>query len=315
MNREIYHPEKIIDFHTHIASELFLPRAFNEGTADNMAVMMESKGLTPNKNKILRLQASTMQDHQCDQMVKEMEEAGVDEAVLLLPDFTYALPGGEMTIEDMIDHHRDVLARHPGKFRVFVGVDPRWGNDGLALFQRAIGDYSFHGLKLYPPCGYHASEKILFPYYELCREYRIPVLMHIGATSPVLSFHYAQPIYVDEAARNFPDVDFVLAHASVHYQDECAMLCTNRPNVYLDVSGYAMADVAIMRPLFTKGIAHKILFGTDWPIFRLQGKQKYVVNKLLGDSPAFPEGLSDSDKDLFFYKNAERLLGKRVLPS
>ncbi len=312
MNKEAYAPEKIIDFHTHIASELFLPRAFNEGTAKNMAVSMESKGLLVNKEKIIRLQSSTMKDHYCDQMVEEMTMAGVDEAVLLLPDFTYALPGDEMTISDMIDHHRDVLNRHPGKFRVFLGVDPRWGEEGLALFHKAIRDYGFHGLKLYPPCGYHASEKILYPFYEICREYSIPVLMHIGATSPVLSFEYAKPMYVDQAAKDFPEVDFVLAHASVHYQDECAMLCTNRPNVYLDVSGYAMSDVAIMQPLFNRGIAHKILFGTDWPIFRLQGKQKNVVDKLMGDTAAFPPGMTHADKDLFFYKNAERILGKRV---
>ena len=312
MNNEDYQPEKVIDFHTHIASELFLPPAFNKGTTDNMAVVMESKGLKPNKEKISRLQSSTMEDHHCDQMVKEMDEANVDEAVLLLPDFTYALPGGEMTIKNMIDHHRQVLERHPGRFRVFTGVDPRWGKEGLDLFEKAIRDYGFHGLKLYPPCGYHASEKILYPFYEICRAFKIPVLMHIGATSPVLSFSYAQPMYVDDAARDFPEVDFVLAHGSVHYQDECAMLCTNRPNVYLDVSGYAMAEISAMRPLFQRGIAHKILFGTDWPIFRLQGKQSDVVGKLHGETEAFPSHMSDDDKDLFFFKNAERLLGKRL---
>jgi uncharacterized protein len=93
-------------------------------------------------------------------------------------------------------------------------------------------------MKLYPPCGYRLNDPLLYPYYEICAQYSLPVLSHIGATSPVLDFEIALPIYVDKPARDFPGVDFVLAHGSVHYPDECAMLCNNRPNIYIDVSGY-----------------------------------------------------------------------------
>lgn len=301
----------VIDFHTHVASEMCFPRSFQDGVVANMTVALESKGLPVTREKVAKMLAATMQDPLCDQLVREMDEAEIAEAVLLLPDFTYALRDSTHSIEEAIEHHRMVRDRHPGKFRVFAGVDPRWGADGIALFERAIVEYGFDGMKLYPPCGYTLSDKLLYPYYEICAQFSLPVLTHIGATSPVLDFEIARPIYVDKAARDFPGIDFILAHGSVHYPDECAMLCNNRPNIYIDVSGYEALPIAGLRALFQKGINHKIVFGTDWPVFRLQGRQSEFVKRLSGG--AFPESMSDVDKNLFFSGNAARLLRKNKL--
>ncbi|MGW7489039.1 amidohydrolase family protein [Streptomyces sp. NPDC054786] len=305
---------KVIDFHCHIASEMCFPRSFQSGVVDNMTVALASQGLPVTTDKVAKMHASTLGDPLCDELVKQMDEAGISEAVLLVPDFTYALKDSTHSIAEIIDHHKEVVERHPGRFRVLVGVDPRWGADGIALFEKAIVDYRFDGMKLYPPCGYKLSDDLLYPYYEICAEYSLPVLSHIGATSPVLDFEIAQPIFVDKAARDFPGIDFVLAHGSVHYPDECAMLCNNRPNVYVDVSGYEAFGTAALNTLFRRGINHKILFGTDWPVFRLQGRQVDLVEKLTKEG-AFPETMSDADRDLFFFKNAERLLGKNKLKS
>jgi predicted TIM-barrel fold metal-dependent hydrolase len=300
----------LIDFHCHIASEMCFPPSFLDGIVDNMTVTLEAKGLPLARKKVAKFLEGTLQDPLCDGLVKEMDDAGIRAAVLLLPDFTYALRDSTHTIEELIEHHRMVRERHPGRFWVMVGVDPRWGQDGINLFERAIHEYGFDGMKLYPPCGYTLSDKVLWPYYELCSEYSLPVLSHIGASSPVLDFGLARPIFVDEAARSFPGVDFVLAHGSVHYPEECAMLCNNRPNVYLDVSGYEAADIAGLNRLLRRGINHKVLFGTDWPIFRLQGRQVDFVERL---EPwgAFPDSMSPLERQLFFYKNAERLLAKK----
>ena len=302
-------PKTIIDFHCHIASEMCFPPSFLDGVVDNMFLALEAKGLPVPREKVAKLYMATLQDPLCDELVKEMDNAGIGEAVLLVPDFTYAMRDSSHTIEELIDHHRLVRDRHFGRFRVFVGVDPRWGEDGLALFERAICEYAFDGMKLYPPCGYTLSDKLLWPFYELCSAFSIPVLSHIGATSPTLDFELAQPINVDRAAREFPNVDFVLAHGSVHYPDECAMLCNNRPNVYIDVSGYEAAEVAGLTRLFSRGINHKILFGTDWPIFRMQGRQNDFIDRIKAGG-AFPETMPVAEQEMFLHGNAERLLGK-----
>ncbi len=301
----------LIDFHCHIASEMCFPPSFRNGIVDNIGVAMEAKGLPLTKEKIAKLIEGTLQDPLCDVLVNEMDEAGIKAAVLLLPDFTYALRDGTHTIEELIEHHRVVQKRHPGRFWVMVGVDPRWGQDGINLFERAISEYGFDGMKLYPPCGYTLSDKALWPYYEICSEYSLPVLSHIGASSAVLNGALAQPIFVEEAAKDFPGVDFVLAHGSIHYPDECAMLCSSRPNVYLDVSGYQTTDISELNRLLRRGISHKILFGTDWPIFRLQGRQVDFVKRLDGRG-VFPDSVLPLERQLFLHKNAERLLAKKI---
>lgn len=303
---------RIIDFHCHIAAEMCFPPSFRSGVVDNMALALASRGVPVTRDKVARMHDGTLQDPLCDQLVEEMDEAGIAEAVLLLPDFTYALRDTTHTIEELIDHHRTVQRRHPGRFRVLVGVDPRWGSDGLALFERSIRDYGFDGMKLYPPCGYRLSDKALYPFYEVCAAYSLPVLTHVGATSPALDFEVAQPIFADQAAKDFPGVDFVLAHGSVHYPEECAMLCNNRPNIYLDVSGYEKESTAGLARLFSRGIGHKVLFGTDWPIFRLQGRQAGFVARLAQDD-AHPPGMSRVDHEMFLFRNAARLLGKNKL--
>jgi uncharacterized protein len=302
----------LIDFHCHIASEMCFPASFRDGVVENMTAALEARGAPMARETVTKFFEGTLGDPLCDELVKEMDDAGIEAAVLLLPDFTYALRDATHTIEELIEHHRMVQERHPGRFWVLVGVDPRWGQDGIDLFERAICEFGFDGMKLYPPCGYALSDKALWPYYELCSEYSLPVLSHIGASSPVLNFELAQPIFVDKAARDFPNVDFILAHGSVQYPEECAMLCSHRPNVYLDVSGYETSDVAGLNRLFSRGINHKVLFATDWPIFRLQGRQIDFVERL--NSPgAFPESMSSLERQLFLKGNAERLLTKKRL--
>jgi hypothetical protein len=301
---------QVIDFHCHIAAEMCFPPSFREGVIANIAVALEAKGIPATKDKVAKLYAGTLQDPMCDQLVAEMDEAGISEAVLLIPDFTYALKDSTHTIEELISHHRVVRDRHPGRFRVFAGMDPRWGSDGIALFERSVTEYGFDGMKLYPPCGYTLSDPVLYPFYEICAAYGLPVLTHIGATAPVLDFELAQPIHIDKAARDFPGVDFIFAHASVHYTDECAMLCNNRPNLYLDVSGYEASASARLNALLRRGINHKVLFATDWPIFRLQGRQVAFMDRLITDG-ILPDTMSDAERALFFAGNAARLLAKK----
>jgi predicted TIM-barrel fold metal-dependent hydrolase len=243
-----------------------------------------------------------------------MDKAGISKAILLIPDFTVALKDCRLTIEESFLKHREVLRRHPNRFEVFGGVDPRWGDDGVRLFERSLVEFGFRGFKVYPPCGFSPSSSALFPFYDLCAQHRVPVLLHIGPTSPVLAFDTCHPFLIDEAARRFPTVQFILAHGAVSFVEECTMLCRFRPNVYLDVSGFQLTlgwddECTSVRRIVSQDITHKVLFGTDWPVFRLQGTQSSFVDRLTGESGALSD-LPDSAKALVLYENIQRLMGK-----
>jgi predicted TIM-barrel fold metal-dependent hydrolase len=280
---------EIVDIHTHIASDRYIPRSFIDGVVDNAVATFEASGIAIPRARLVSQYLRSLEDHLCDALVAEMDDAGISESVLLLPDFTFALRDPGLTIEEMVVEHHKVLLRHAGRLRAFVGVDPRWGADGLALFERAVRHLGFSGLKLYPPCGYSPSDPMLDPYYEICAQRALPVLVHIGPTSPALSFEKTAPFDVDSAARRFPNVRFVLAHGAVAYVEEATMMCRYRPNVFLDISGFQGRQ----RPggvdpqlaaLLQAGISHKILFGTDWPIYRIRGTQRDFVTSFAASS-------------------------------
>jgi predicted TIM-barrel fold metal-dependent hydrolase len=302
----------IVDCHCHIASEEHTPMSFIEGSVANMVTALVAQGVPATAKKLMAMFMSKMQDPLGDELVREMNEAGIVKSVLLIADFTYALKDCKLTIEESFYKHRNVSLRHPGKFEVFGGVDPRWGSDGVVLFERSLKEFGFRGLKLYPPCGFSPSDPSLFPYYEICAHHQVPVLLHIGPTSPVLDFSFSSPFLLDQAARLFPNVNFILAHGAMSFVEECMMMCRFRPNVYLDISsyqaslGYDPVATAVKKTV-SSGINHKVLFGTDFPVFRLQGDQKTFVDALISENGPLSE-LNQRDQSLILQENIERLL-------
>jgi predicted TIM-barrel fold metal-dependent hydrolase len=258
---------KVIDAHTHVASTRYMPQAFLEGIVDNMLEQLRPYGGSFTRNGLLDRVLSSYQDHDAAAQLAGMDELGIAQSVLLLPDFTYALAGQSLTIAEMFEQHRALLQKNPDRFRVFAGVDPRWGSDALPLFVKGIEQYGFSGLKLYPPCGYTPDSPLLDPFYEYCDSKGLPVLMHMGPTSPVLSFNEAHPRFVDRPARKYRRISFILAHGAVNHPEACIQLCRYRPNVFLDISGAKLeTDLTALKALVEAGISHKVLFGSDWPI-------------------------------------------------
>lgn len=303
---------EVIDFHCHVPSTRFIPRSFVEGSLANIETLHKALGLQSTLPALRERTLLTLQDHEADGLVKAMDESGTAETVLLLPDFTYALPDCELTIAEMFDLHRQILQRHPGRLRVLAGVDARWGGDAIDLFERGVTEYGFSGLKLYPPCGVSASDPGNYPLYEICAQHGLPVLLHMGPTSSVLRFDLAHPSFVDKPALDFPQVDFVLAHAPITYPTEASQLCEFRPNVYMDISGFQTnAECPGLEMLLEKGIAHKILYGTDWPVFALG--RSHAETLQFFDSLS-RELISDTERTLILSANAKRLLEKRRSP-
>lgn len=273
----------IIDCHTHIAGAGHLPAPFMDGWTRTIKAGLPGSLSPAAEARLDGLFRQLTTDPDCAALLREMDDAGIDKAVVLVIDFGLAFPGGERSLAELHDDVRALM--RTGRFIGFVGVDPRRGRDGVEFFERAVRDWGFRGLKLYPPCGYSPSDERLFPYYEICAAHGLPVLTHVGPTSCALSFKHTRPDDVDDAAHRFPKVNFILAHAAVTWHEEAGRLAQYRPNVFLDVSGFQseLADgsfLAIMRAHRRRGLCRKLLFGTDWPIHRFFGSQQKWVDAM-----------------------------------
>jgi predicted TIM-barrel fold metal-dependent hydrolase len=304
-------PPLIIDGHCHLASSRCIPPGFFRGVATNIARKMSAKGMPADAEKITRMLILQYDDHFADKLVEKMDGAGIDRTVLLAPDFTYELES-EFTVEDLARQHAQVMERHPGRFHVFFGVDPRWGQTGYDLFEKVVSAHGFEGLKVYPPCGFSPSDERLFPLYETCSARGLPVLLHTGPTSPALHFDTARPSLIEGAAKKFPKVNFILAHGGVNFVEEAKLMCNYRPNVYLYFSAFpaVMASGgwrAHLAELFAQNINHKIIFGSDWPVFSMKDDLRAMVSGLLDEQGPMSR-LSKSDVAAIMAGNIQALL-------
>lgn len=298
----------IIDAHCHVPDHNFFPRTFIEGAIENMV------GRMPGTPEQARRYAESMilgqfDDPMCDKLVADMNEAHIDKAILIVPDFTHADRSCALSLDEMIERVDEIRRRHRHRFEAFVGVDPRWGKDGVALFERALDTFGFSGLKVYPPCGVNPSDPTMDPFYEICAAHRAPVLVHQGGSCPTLSFIHAHPLAVDDAARRFASVPFILAHAGTTHTESSTMLATFRPNVYLEVSGFQAHHAAPLGLLTDKGIGNKLIFGTDWPIFGSYGSLRDTIASLNTDDGPI-SALSDLEIAGFFGATADRLINQ-----
>ena len=301
----------IIDCHCHIASKTVLPPQFFDGWLRTLETRLPQDLDAAQVKRMADLLRELNEDPQSVKLIAEMELAGIDLAVLLVIDFGIVYKDLAVTIEEVHLEHKRLMERSD-RFIAFSGVDPRRGKEGLELFERAVTDWGFRGLKVYAPCGFSPSDKRLFPFYEICSARKLPVLTHVGPSSSTLSFRHTNPLGVDGAALNFPSVNFILGHAGVTLYQQAGLLAQYRPNIYLDLSGF-QADVSrgqfkhILQWHVSRGLTRKLLFGTDWPIHRFFGSQQRWVNEIKNWETAGI--LSAQDTDNIFSGNMKSLLG------
>ena len=127
-------------------------------------------------------------------------------------------------------------------------------------------------IKIHPP------HQLLFPndylngvkeleiIYRAAEANGIPVMFHTGTSIfPGARNNYGDPIYVDDVAVDFPKLKILLAHGGRPLWMQTAFFLVRRhPNVYLDISGIPPKTLLKYFPRLEE-IAHKTLFGTDWP--------------------------------------------------
>src|SRR6185312_16237362 len=91
------------------------------------------------------------------------------------------------------------------------------------------------------------------------------------------------------------------------------LLAAYRPNIYIDFSGYqASIDsngvLGCLQDLFNRRLNHKIIFGTDWPIFKLNSTYKNLVGRA---TEAMDNELDERESALVMAGTIRRLLDRR----
>jgi uncharacterized protein len=295
----------IIDVHTHLADWRIFSAQFLYDVAEQITPDGESVSFS---EKLIRKMLS---DTTGERLISSMDEAGIQKSILLIADYGYELGEAELSIEQIHIQHQEVLTRYPDRFILFSGVDPRRGIKGLKIFQQYIASGIASGMKLYPPCGFELNDSRLVPYFEICNDQNLPVLTHTGPSVKSLGVEKEYPASLLDVASKFPKISWILAHAPV-WDPACFDIVKQHENIYVDISGFQISsrDTKQTSMWFRKlfdAIPHRVLFGSDDPMFRLGGYQKRWVDYIFSLNV-----LSEHEQDLLFWKNASRILDLKV---
>lgn len=201
--------------------------------------------------------------------------------------------GNQIEVNDVI---KTFVMTHPDRFRGLFWIRPR-----LEGFSPEIEGYLQENQQFFCGLKVHSSQsKLPFTpeyhrdYLTLCARLKLPIAVHTEIDG------YANPAFVYETAKAFPDVNFIMVHMGM-WTDHLESIGYVRelPNLYADTT--FVDTESVMRAVKECGSA-KILFGSDAPALGVDIYERY--QEVLA---RFEEDLSSTDRENILFRNAERL--------
>lgn len=270
---------RVIDFHTHP----YMPHFLAPGTRE----------FVNGVSSALREHGAKLADPRY--FADALTQQGVERAVVL-PEHCPATSGNVRT-DDVLEW----CAGANDMLIPFASVDPNTDESPADLLQSYI-DRGARGLKLYPSYQFfYPDERRVYPIYEVCQAAGIPLLLHVGSSViPGTRLRYCDPVHLDDVATDFPGLSIVMAHGGRGYwYDKCSFMAAHFDNVYIDVTGLVPERLMEHFPNLEK-LAHKYVFGTDWPAMPKSAAHNIAAISQLG--------LSERALRRIFHENAARLL-------
>lgn len=284
----------IIDCHVHLMSANFIAEAY----WDNWVRIFSSLSNRP--SEIIMDRLPEFWDETGELLIKDMDDAGIDQSWISVLDFGLAKSVGEArySVTELNRIYAQIADKYSKRLIAFVGVDPR-REEAVGLLETGVKEWGMKGLKLVPATGFYPNDENCYDLYVKADELGIPVLVHTGPETIPLYSKYCYPIYMDEVANDFPDLKLILAHAGFCWWPEALNIASTKPNIYIDLAGWqpkthrrAIDDFYLpLRTILNTIGPSRVLFGSDWPAFRLfKGGQAGWV----GAFTALPDALKEA---------------------
>lgn len=164
----------------------------------------------------------------------------------------------------------DYVQRYPGSIVGFAGVDPTDPHQAIDDMTEAAESLSLKGIALSPAAqNFHPAHTNAKACYDAAARMGLPVLFHTGLRNgPETVLQYAQPVLLDEVAREFPTLKILIAHMGFPWTNETITLLAKHANVFSDISWLLHQPWQAYQSLlsaYQHGVMHKLLFGSGFP--------------------------------------------------
>lgn len=191
----------------------------------------------------------------------------------------------------------------------FGSIDPARGRAGAREARRLVAEFGIRGFKFHPTMqGFYPNDRMAWPLYEAIAEAGVPALFHTGQTGVGagmkggngMRLKYSNPMYLDDVAVDFPEMQIIAAHPSFPWQEESLAVAVHKPNVWIDLSGWRPKYFPpILIQYANTLLKDRVLFGSDWPMI--------APESWLEEFAALP--IRDAVRSGILKHNAARLLG------
>ncbi|MBS1882945.1 MAG: amidohydrolase [Actinobacteria bacterium] len=202
-----------------------------------------------------------------------------------------------------------VAAANPDVLIPFASLDPAKGRRAADEVRRLVDGHGIRGFKFHPNLqAFFPNDRRIYPIYEEICAAGVPALFHTGHTGVGaglpggggIHLKYSNPMYVDDVAADFPELDIVLAHPSFPWQDEAISVALHKPQVRIDLSGWLPRYFPPQLVRYANSLLkHQVLFGSDYPMI--------TPDRWLADFEKLE--IKPEVRDLILRRNAAKLLG------
>ncbi|WP_449282783.1 amidohydrolase family protein [Leucobacter sp.] len=277
-----------IDMHVHIEMDAHGHNSLPDDLAEAAAAYFRNGGLQPELDAVA-------------DYYRERRMA----AVVFTVDATTHLGHSPVSSADIAEG----AARNNDVLIPFGSVDPHLGREAVDLARRLIEDHGVRGFKFHPTVqGFDPGDERFHPLFGMLEEAGSIALFHtgqtgIGAGMPGgrgLRLALSNPMLLDGLAADFGELQIIMAHPSVPWQDEAISVATHKRNTWIDLSGWSPKyfPESLVRAAGTY-LKDRVLFGSDYPML---SPDRWIDD--IAQTALKPEALPGIMRD-----NAIRLLG------
>lgn len=230
--------------------------------------------------------------------VQAFENSGVDRALVS----AWWGPDGPMLSNDYV---ADLVEEQPDLFAGVGSVPLDRPREAVAEVKRCVNDLGFVGIRVVPWLWeLPPDDRRYYPVYSECVEQDVPFCLQVGHTGPLRPSEMGRPIpYLDNVAREFPDLTIVAGHIGHPWTTEMMALATKYENVYIDTSAYKPNRYPDEFVEFLRSYgSDTVLFGTNYPMIQ-PGECLRGLEEL---------DLGETVERQFLYENAERVFDTAI---
>lgn len=214
-----------------------------------------------------------------------------------------------ITCDNNHDNKRtaELVSQFPDRLKGFIFVDPNKGMQAVRELETCVKDYGLHALYI---TGFRtklpANDKKNYPLYAKVCELGIPVHIYSSVNlSAAVAYDIGHPRYIDEVARDFPEMRIMASVSGFPWVLEFITLARRHENVYLNFETHPPKNMGIQGSGYDYYIYHgensiqdRLCFASNWVV------QGLALEDIIAQVEDLP--FSDITKDKILYQNAAR---------